>query len=614
MLREMMATGMLLSLCHGCVGDHQPQASTPYTMDHHSHAKPAQVCVVHMDLDLGLDFDAHKIEGTVTLSFERHDAQAPLILDVNGLEINSVTGADGRPRPFDLESGSDLLGDALRIKLDDQDSQVTVGYATRPEAAALQWLEPEQTAGNSPFLYTQGQAILTRTWIPLQDSPGVRMTFDARIRAPAELQVVMAAEQLGPDPEDSRVRLFRMPQAIPSYLVALACGELTFREISPRCGVWAAPTIAEAAAAEFEDMDDMLRACETLFGPYRWGRYDLLILPAAFPFGGMENPRLTFATPTIIAGDKSLVALVAHELAHSWSGNLVTNATWSDFWLNEGFTVYLEQRIMEAVFGEERARMETLIGMQALDEELPRLSKELRKLYPDLRGRDPDDNMTAVPYDKGAALLRTIEAAVGRPAFDSFLQGWFADHSFRSATTAEFLSYLRKHLLTESGVIDLVEWIEGTSIPADAHRPNSQAFEAVDAQQSAWRAGIPARDLETHGWVTHQWLHFLNHMPDKLESSQIEELDQTFDLTRSRNSEILAAWLRLCVRHGHRAADNRLEEFLLEVGRRKFLEPLYREMAKTPDGRERALSIYSRARPRYHAITQRSLDQTLKSP
>jgi aminopeptidase N len=584
-------------------------------MDIHSHADPAHVRVTHASLDLEVDHEQKELRGAVVLSLDRADHESPLVLDAKGLRIEAVKGADGGPRNWQLGPEDRNLGSALTVELLWGDKTVRIEYRTSAASEALQWLAPDQTADRAaPFLFTQGQSILTRTWIPLQDSPGIRITYDARVRAPKGQTVVMSAEMAGLG--DDGAFHFRMDRPIPSYLIALACGRLEFRPISGRCGIWAEPSVVERARSEFADTEKMVAAAEGLFGPYRWGRYDVIVLPPSFPFGGMENPCLTFATPTVLAGDRSLVSLVAHELAHSWSGNLVTNATWSDFWLNEGFTVYFESRIMERLYGAERARMEAMIEIASLEREMKELEPRDQILHVDLRNRHPDDGFSDVPYVKGALFLRRVEEVFGRGRFDRFLRSYFDSHAFQSITTSRFLEFLRSDLLAQdpalAAQIDLHRWIEEPGLPDDAPRPTSRALGDVDLQIARLREGVAPADLETRGWVTQQWLHFLEGIGDTLDADSMTRLDETFHFTQTGNAEVLTVWLRLAIAHGYAAADARLEEFLMTVGRRKLLEPLYKEMAKTAAGKQRAQAIYERARPRYHAVTTATIDELVK--
>ncbi len=579
----------------------------PLPMDIHSHARPNEVRVRHVSLDLDLDFVAGVARGGVTLELYRLEPTAPLVLDVQGLEISAVRGTDGKRRDHVIGKEHDNLGAALTIELEPADSSVRIDYATRPGAEALQWLAPEQTAGGRhPFLFSQGQAVLTRTWIPLQDSPGVRVSYDARITAPEALTVVMSAESKGRD-ADGAFR-FELERPIPPYLIAIGCGELVSEKISKRCAVWAEPELAQRAAWEFADTEKMIQSAEELFGPYRWGRYDLLVLPPAFPYGGMENPLLTFATPTVIAGDRSLVALVAHELAHSWSGNLVTNATWGDFWLNEGFTVYFEKRIMEVVFGEARANMERVLDFADLEEEVARLEEWQTVLAIDLTGRHPDDGFSGVPYEKGALFLRRLEQLVGRRRFDAFLRGWFDGHEFESVRTEDFVAYLREGLPDALKGLDLERWIHAPGIPADAPVPESGALAQVEAELARWRGGAAPESLATDAWVTQQWLHFLQSMPPEVDGFDMALLDEAFGFTKTGNAEILCAWLELSIERDYPGAELRTASFLNEVGRRKFLRPLYAALVKTEAGTQRARTIYAQARPKYHAVSRQTLD------
>jgi leukotriene-A4 hydrolase len=549
------------------------------TMDVHSYARPEEVRLRHLDLDLAIDFDRKILTGEATLHYDRL-APGDLMLDTRDLTIHGVENADG----FELGEAHPHLGAPLKIRLRG-DGPVRVHYSTAPTASGLQWLEPAQTAGKRhPFLYSQSQAIHARSWIPVQDSPGVRVTYSGRLAAPAGLRAVMSAVRQ----EDGS---FRMDHPVPPYLIALAAGDLARRDIGPRTAVYAEPEVVEAAAREFADTEAMIRAVEELYGPYRWGRYDLLVLPPSFPFGGMENPCLTFATPTVIAGDKSLVSLVAHELAHSWSGNLVTNATWRDFWLNEGFTVYVERRVLEKVYGRERAEMEAVLGRRELDRNMADLVEADRVLHVNLDGRDPDDGMTLVPYEKGALLLRTIEAEVGRERFDAFLRGYFDRFAFQSITTAQFLEYIHRVLPTR---VPLDEWMDQPPIPAGAAEPQSDVLARIDRDGAA----------DTSRWSTHEWLHFLRTR----RQPNLAEFDRQFHFTDSGNAEILCQWLQMAVAAGYEPAYPRMEEFLCSVGRRKFTKPLYVELMKTPQGRELARRIYAKARPGYHPIAQATLD------
>ena len=535
------------------------------------------------------------------------------MLDTLGLVIAGVTGTDGRPRKFTLGKDEPVLGAALSVTLLPADTKVKIRYQTTERAEALQWLAAEQTRDRKqPFLFTQGQSILTRSWIPLQDSPGVRVTYEARVRTPEGITAVMSAEQLG----RARRRVsFPDEGADPAVSDRARGGQAGLRRSRPRAGVYAEPSLVKAARDELVDTEKMIVAAEELFGPYRWGRYDIIVLPPSFPFGGMENPRLTFATPTILAGDKSLVSLVAHELAHSWSGNLVTNATWSDFWLNEGFTTYCEQRIMERVFGRERSNLEKSLSRSDLLAELHELEPWQQVLHVELGSRHPDSAFSAVPYEKGSLFLQRLEQAYGRENFDLFLRAYFDNHAFASITTGDFVDALDEQLVPlapkAAVAVDLRRWLLETGLPDDAPQAESPGITQVEAELARYRAGTAPRQLATKGWVTQQWQHFIKNLPADITTAQLAELDRTFRWTRSGNSEIVADWLLLTIRRRYQAAQPRLADFLLNVGRRKFLKPLYTELAKTPDGLAWARALYTKARPRYHAVATGTIDQLL---
>jgi aminopeptidase N len=587
-------------------------------MDPHSCARPDEAAVEHLSLDLAVDFDRRKLAGRATLRLARRPDARRLLLDTRDLDVRNVTlGEGGGPARPERGAGGPPLGRPLAVELAPGTRTVEIEYETSPSAAAVQWLEPRQTAGGKqPFLFTQSQAILARTWVPCQDTPGVRMTYDATVRVPKGLLAVMSAENPSARAADGVYR-FRMPQAIPSYLLALAVGDLEFRSMGPRTGVYAEPATAARAAHEFAETERMIDAAEKLYGPYLWGRYDLLVLPPSFPFGGMENPRLTFATPTILAGDRSLTSLVAHELAHSWSGNLVTNATWNDFWLNEGFTVYFERRIMEELYGRPYAEMLALLGLQDLRacvKDKGATSPDTRLLL-DLAGRDPDEAVNEIAYEKGHSFLRLLEGAVGRGDFDAFLREYFAGHRFQSMTTGAFLDELRVRLLRGRPGLEeklgVDEWLHGPGLPANCPEPRSDAFLKVERQVEAWKAGTRAGDLPTKGWSTHEWLHFLRQLPDPIAPARLADLDGAFGLTTSGNSEVLNAWFPHAIAAAWEPAMPALERFLTSQGRRKFLKPLYKKLAETPEGLERARRIYEKARPGYHSVSTGTIDGIL---
>jgi leukotriene-A4 hydrolase len=594
-------------------------------LDAHSHARPWEARVTHLSLALAVDFHARRLSGRAVLEVAAETAEAvTLTLDVRGLAIHAIATEGGEPLEYELGESDPIVGAPLRVRLPAGVRRVAVTYSTEPGADALQWLAPEQTFGGvHPLLFTQGQPIYARTWLPVQDSPGVRLTFDARITVPAGLVALMGAEQLGPvdDPHapDGTVTFgFRMPVPIPAYLVALAVGDLGRRELGPRTAVFAEPTVLDRAAYELAEVESMLAAAESLVGPYLWGRWDVVIMPPSFPFGGMENPRLTFASPTLLAGDRSLTTVFAHELAHAWAGNLVVNATWRDFWLNEGTTVYLELRLNEALWGAERAGLLRSWGHLELEGAVSRMGAahpDTRLRY-DLAGRDPADGVTVIPYLKGAAFFWALEDVVGRARLDAWLRGWFERQAFRSVTTADLLASVREHLFTDAEraapPVDLAAWTDEPGLPPVAAPALHPRLSRIDAAAKAVLAGASPRGLDVAEWIPQEWRHFLTALVAGAPSlALLDSLDAAFALSTSGNAEVLAPWLRLEARAERREAEGRIEAFLLGTGRLKFLRPLYADLLTSPWGDALARRVYATARPRYHALSRSSLDRLL---
>jgi aminopeptidase N len=597
---------------------------TPKARDIHSYAQPLVARVTHVDLDLTADFAGQKMTGTAALDIAAAPDAKEVVLDSKGLVIKGVTDAKGAALPWTLGKADPILGAPLTVQLNGA-RRIVVSYDSAPGGAALQWLTPDQTAGKrKPYLFSQGEAILNRTWIPTQDSPGIRQTWTARIVAPEDLKAVMSAEMLTPDgepvPGGGRAYRFKMDKPVASYLIAIAIGDLAFKPLGARTGVYTEPSMLDKTADELIDVEKMVEAAESLYGPYAWGRYDLLVLPPSFPFGGMENPRLTFATPTIIAGDRSLVSLVAHELAHSWSGNLVNNATWSDFWLNEGFTVYFENRIMEKLYGSERANMLADLGWSDLQDTIKSVggpASPNTRLHLDLTGRDPDDGMTNIAYEKGATFLRTIEKAVGRARWDAYLKAYFARNAFQSQTTAGFVADLRKNLIKGDpkleAAIGIDRWVYEAGLPDNAVHVTSAAFPAVDALAAAFAQGGPAPLDKWTAWSTPERTRFVASLPRQLSAERLATLDKAFGLSSQGNSEIRFVWLSLAIGNRYDPAVSSLEAFLTEQGRRKFVAPLFAGLMAQGDwGQPIAKRIYAKTRPLYHAVTRQTVDGIVK--
>lgn len=563
----------------------------------------------HLEWNAVIDFDQQKIEGTAKWTFENKGADE-LILDVNKLDIQRVS-VSGKDVKFDVKNKNSVEGDALIIPITKNDSVATITYKTNG-GVAMQWLTAEQTAGKKmPYLFTQCESIYARTLIPCQDAPANRITYNATVKVPSGMMAVMSAKN--PKEKNAEgIYTFEMELPIPTYLIALAAGDIEYKAIDERSGVYTEPSMLNKCAKELEDIPSMIAAAEKLGGPYPWGNYDVLVCPPSFPIGGMENPRLTFATPTIIAGDKSLVALIAHELAHSWSGNLVTNSNWNDLWLNEGFTSYFEKRIMEEITDKEYTEMLWEIAYQDLQADLKSLKGEKwedTRLKVDLKNREPEDAFSAIPYDKGALFLRTLEEAVGRPVFDKWLTSYFAAHKFIPMNTGMAVKHMEENLDLKKAGIDINEWIFQPGLPEETAYKSSARFEKVDESRKKFvENGMNAEGLMAREWSTHEWLHFLRNLPKPLDNKLMKQLDASYALTGVGNSEIADEWYLLAIASKYEKAYPAMEKFLKSVGRKKFLEPLYKELVKTEEGKKLAKRILSEAAPNYHPLAVKKIE------
>jgi hypothetical protein len=679
---------------------------------HHSYANDGEFLITHMDMRLAVNFADKTIEGWVEYSLVHaylRDNRKPgsvatdhfnpitgnhiLLLDHRDMDVLGVyAGGSFDKKSGKLKNGAKgllfevgsgvadtlLFGKPLEIEVPRSQSKIVIHYKTRPSAGALQWLSPTQTYDQThPFLFSQSQSILARTWIPLQDKPSIRFTYTSEVRVvcgigvedsdinPTDFNVVMSAVKLG-NPEgdivsNNKVHRFEQKKPIPSYLMAIAVGSFGYKSLGKNTGVYAEHKLLQKAAWEFADLQKMVDAAGEMFGEYAWGDYNVLVLPPSFPFGGMENPVVTFATPTIIAGDRSLVSLLAHELAHSWSGNLVTNRTWDDFWLNEGFTVYVESRIMEQLYGKNYADMLRVLGKGELDKTLGWMLNEAPEdshLRLHLGDRDPDEGLTDIAYEKGRFFLMMLEQLYGRAAFDEFLNGHFRKYAFGTVTTDLFLADLKAfHEKQVTGNVvgplptwrdfepRVMAWIDGEGLPVGGFpKLESKEFERVEQQVSKflWSgeplhpgSSIPcdASVIDTSGFTTHHWLHLLRKLhtradgsPGRLSREEMAGLDARFHFTQTQNAEIACDWFVLSIQSDYRPAYQAMHDFLLKVGRRKFLMPIYEALlaqyvvkdgkyeSAFAQGKEMATEIFLQAEPGYHSVAARSLRELLGLP
>ena len=600
-----------------CQKKGQTEKATVVT-DEHSYAKPELAVVKHLDLDIKVDFDTQTISGKASWLIDNVSKGNEIIFDENTLNITKVTlGDDEKETKFELGKDVEFHGKPLHVTIEPTTTKVNIYYSTTKEAVALQWLKPEQTADKKkPFLFSQGESVWSRTWIPCQDSPGVRFTYNAKVTVPKDLLAVMSA--VNPQKKnDTGVYTFKQDKAIPSYLMAIAVGDIEFQSIDNRTGVYAEPSMLKKSAWEFTELGKMVVAAEKLYGPYRWGRYDVLVLPPSFPYGGMENPNLTFLTPGVIAGDRSLTSLLAHELGHSWSGNLVTNATWDDIWLNEGFTTYVEHRIGEAIFGKKEFEMQNVITRKELVDNVAEYGETSpdTRLKVSLTGRNPDDGISMIPYVKGYAFLRVIENAVGREKFDIFIKNYFDAHAFKSITTEDFIKYYNENLIKgDKALADKIkaeDWIYKPGIPSNITPVSSADFDAIDKIQKSWReTGL--KGLSQKITTTSEKQYFIDHLPTDITPKEMEAIDAEFNFTKGGNFIIKRQWFVQAIIHQYKAANPAIEQFLVSISRTGSVMMLYKEMVKTPEGKVWAKQVFDKAKSGYHATTIQAVEGILK--
>ncbi|KAL1207037.1 Leucine aminopeptidase [Cardamine amara subsp. amara] len=609
-------------------------------IDPHSYTDSSHPLTTHVALSLYLDFNTSIIHGSALLTLSSAFS-GNLSLDARCIYIDKVLDPQTlEPLPCCSSSKLDpIRGTEVIVILSGQSSLLIV-YQTSPSASALQWLSPLQTFSKShPYVYTQCQAIHARSIFPCQDTPAARIRYDAVLNIPNSLSAVMSARHVRrrlPVPEEAKhleegsfgsslwcaedrvVEEFAMEQPIPPYLFAFAVGALGFREVGPRTRVYAesaAVEVLDAAALEFAGTEDMIKQGEKLFGDYEWERFDLLVLPPSFPYGGMENPRMVFLTPTVIKGDATGAQVVAHELAHSWTGNLITNLNNEHFWLNEGFTTYAERRIVEIVQGADRATLNIGIGWRGLTDEMERFkdNMELTKLWNTQEGVDPDDVYSQVPYEKGFQFVLRIERQIGRTAFDEFLKKYIATFKFKSIDTTTFLEFLIANIPGIEKEINLQMWIVGVGIPEDAYEPVSNIYTNIISLAKEFKEGRMPSENEVAEWNGQEWELYLENLPKSCEPSQVVALDKRYRLAESKDYEVKVSFLQLAITSKCREYHGEVEKTLKEVGRMKYLRPLFTALAQAGGTEEKQLAkqVFAEARETYHPIAQGVVESIL---
>ncbi len=585
-------------------------------LDPHSYTDIDQGVITNLDLRIKVDFDKRQLEGTAILKLDNAH-KGILDLDTRDLTINEIQLDNGEQLKWDLKQREGFMGSLLRIELPQDCKEIIIQYHTSSQSEALLWLNPQQTAGKTyPYLFSQAQPIYARAIVPIQDSPQVRFRYNANVMVPKGLTAVMSSapgEEKESKDKNFSLLQFTMPQAIPSYLLALVVGNLVSKDLGPRSRVYAEPEFIDAAAWEFANVDSMLIAAEELFGPYQWERFDFIVMPPAFPYGGMENPRLTFLTPTLLAKDRSLVNVLAHELAHSWTGNLVTNATMEDFWLNEGFTVWAERRILEKLVGKDACALACAIGYNGLMEDINRFGDDspYTCLKTNLSGIDPDEIYSVVPYEKGFLFVSLLEKAVGREKFDLFIRDYIETYRFTSISTEQFTSFLFEKLPDIKTKVDIDSWIYNPGIPQSAPTFQCEILERTQKLANSWKTGVRPDPKDAQKWASEIWQIYLKMLPKEIPSDECVWLDKNFNLNESKNSEILCSWLTIAANSTYEPAFKYIDLFLGSMGRMKYLKPLYSALHKKEGTRSFAKQIFNKYSDTYHPIAQAAIERIL---
>uniref|UniRef100_U5EZH8 Leukotriene A(4) hydrolase n=1 Tax=Corethrella appendiculata TaxID=1370023 RepID=U5EZH8_9DIPT len=604
-------------------------------IDPNSFSNPEDVVIKHIDLIWNVNFDKKTLSGVATIHFDiLAQSIEKILLDVSDLSIESVNVKSAKneiPIDFEITDHVENIGSKLTLFLPTQTSGkliVIIKYETSASASGLLWLASEQTCGKKhPYLFSQCQAIHARSILPCQDTPAVKFTYNSVLYHPAELTGLMSAIRTKNLPGESH---FEQTVPIPSYLLAIVVGAIVSRDIGPISSVWAEQEQIEESAEEFSQTNDFLKKAEEICGPYVWKRYDLLILPPSFPFGGMENPCLTFITPTCLAGDKSLANVVAHEISHSWTGNLVTNQNFEHFWLNEGFTIFVEQKILGRLNGPAFRDFHALHGLSELTDCIKvQLANEpeLTKLVVDLTNLGPDDAFSTVPYIKGSTFLRYLEQKFGGPeVFEAFLRSYLNKFKFQSILTDSFKSYLYEYFNKEPkyeqilASIDWDKWLFSEGMPPIIPDYDHSLVDACKRHADLWADNnldtIKASSVIQEKLLSVQVIEFLALLLEKktivdLNGEKLSFLVKTYKLNETKNSEIRFRLVRLYIKARLFGKMTEILQFLNSNFRLKFVRPIYKELGQWPEAKPLAIENFAKYKIEMMAVCVNGISKDL---
>lgn len=555
--------------------------------------------VTHTSADLSIDFDNKVLKGTVTHTVKSINGttETAIILDTRFLDVHEVS-VNGERSNWELLAQSKPYGHALKVPLNQaikggETLSLRIGVQTTKDGTAVQFLTPVQARSQHPYMFSQCQAINARSIFPCQDTPDVKSTFEFNITSPlpvlASGLAVGSPEAASGNKNNEKVYRFRQDIPIPSYLFAVASGDIVSAPIGPRSVVATGPEGIKAAQWEFEEATEpYIESIEKIIYPYQWGTYNLLVLPPSFPYGGMENPVYTYCTPTVVSGDRQNVDVIAHELSHSWSGNLVTAASWEHFWLNEGWTTYLERRLQAAVHGEPHRDFSAIIGWKSLVDAVNGYGTDhnFTKMIPDLKGKDPDDAFSTVPYEKGYTFLSYLEAKVGKEKWNKFIPHYFTTFKCASLDSYEFKTNLIDFFADDSAAstaltsVNWDDWFYKPGLPPKPEFDTSLA-DVCFKLAAKWKHADPLTfrpdKSDITGWAANQVVVFLDQIlefKEPLSPELADTMGKAYDLTTSTNVEVTARYFQVGLRAKDKNVYQPTADLLGNVGRMKFVRPL----------------------------------------